>query len=74
MNSSNDDEFYEVSISPINSKTFSTYFDDDFRLVKEHEFRRAVFRSIFMRPLFLVSFSMLTTFEYECLTQKIAMT
>ena len=64
MNSSNDDEFYEVSISPTNSKTFSTYFDDDFRLVKEHEFRRAVFRS--MGPLFLISFSLLTTFEYEC--------
>ena len=45
MNNSNEDEFYEVNISPINSKTFSSFFDDDFRLVKEHEFRRAVFRS-----------------------------
>ena len=32
-------------MSRIDSIVFSTFFDDDFRLVKEHEFRKAVFKS-----------------------------
>lgn len=42
----------------IDSKNFLQYFDQDFRLVKEHEFRKSVFRGVIcfnfsIRNLFL---------------------
>ncbi len=33
--------------TPIDSNIFASFFDKDYRLVKEHEFRRAIFRSKF---------------------------
>jgi hypothetical protein len=35
----------EVRTDPISFPTFCSFFDKDNRLVKEHEFRQAVFRS-----------------------------
>jgi hypothetical protein len=32
--------------TPIDSNVFASLFDKDYRLVKEHEFRRAIFKSI----------------------------
>jgi hypothetical protein len=38
-------EMSEEGTDPISFSTFSYFFDKDKRLVKEHEFRQAVFRS-----------------------------
>lgn len=47
--------------SKIDLKKLEIYFDSDFRLVKEHEFRRAVFQGI-SKFLFQI---MLKTFNFK---------
>ena len=39
-------------MSVLDENVFNSFFDDDLRLVKEHEFRRAVFRSSFIQEIF----------------------
>ena len=42
-------------MKPIDSETFLEFFDQDFRLVKEHEFRKTIFhcKHLILRLRFL---------------------